>query len=397
MSRFLLCTAIVLGFSAPAWAGFTLLKPKGGEVAPPATAVPAPPVSMAPVPNMAPSMMLPPVAPAPAPAFSPAPMAAPQSIPLAPIPAPTMPTANANNVQGFGNDIPLIIATQQIAPEGRQVAFGDGIDPAQPISWQGGQDWRATLTSALGARGLVWSEQGNMIFINSNAPAPIMTPAAMPVAPAPKMIAPTPMPEPQASNIVTLPTLEMPPAAPVVEPAALPVAAPLSADQPVIPAPQPRMAHTPVAVQPVPLQAMEPIAAPPAPALAPALSEPTVQALPPVVAAPISMPAPMPTLNEKVDEISNSLWQANTGRTLKQTLDEWAERANVTLRWDSEFDYPVQSNVTVEGDFETAVRTLLRGFTSAQPQPTARLYRPNAGAPGVLLVTPRGNDLSEGF
>jgi hypothetical protein len=109
---------------------------------------------------------------------------------------------------------------------------------------------------------------------------------------------------------------------------------------------------------------------------------------------PVSAAVASPNMVSDVSAPTNSSWHASVGKTLKQTLEDWSHQANVTLRWDSEFDYPIQSNISVSGDYEDAVRGLLRGFSSAQPQPVARLYRPTQGMPGVLLVTARGNDMS---
>jgi hypothetical protein len=479
LSRLLLATTLLSGLAfVPAFAGFTLVAPDAPAApqemaAPPSTAVePVQPpqntvnrmrvgpdvIELSPVPTMA--------APVPAPV-----VAAPAAV-AAPAPAPKMPLAAPvavleKPVRGFGKDIPLVIAAQQIAPADRQIAFSPGVDPSMPVTWKGGQTWRTVLADALSSRGLQVAEQGNILFIsqsnsmvgaqkasllNNRPKAQMEAQEAVTLSPPPAVtaIAPQPQPMPQpmmqpAPEMVTLPSMVMPPAAPaepapamvasqpviptmapapapVVQPVMQPVMQPqyaqpamMAQQQPMMqPVAQPARLPEPVLLQP----SVQPPMQPPVQSMAPApqpMPQPVMQ---PVAAPVVSAPAPVSTLpditqpapmaveaafaepsfaapkNEKLAEVLQ--WNASPARSLKQTLESWSDRAGVTLRWDSEFDYPVQANVNVEGDYETAVRTLLRGFSSAQPQPVARLYRPTQGAPGVLLVTARGNDISRG-
>ena len=80
-------------------------------------------------------------------------------------------------------------------------------------------------------------------------------------------------------------------------------------------------------------------------------------------------------------------WTAKNADTLHQTLEAWCKKANVSLRWDSGYDYPLETNVSITGDFETAVRSLLDGLKNATPRPLAHYYRSNdKDMQGVLLV-----------
>lgn len=444
-ARFLLATALLTLSALPAHAGFTLITPEGstqidGGAAPQQSATGAIPPTTGQVVELSPV---------------PAPMAqratAPKAMPIAAAPMPSakvmpvmaaLPVHQEPLVRGFGKDMPLIIAAQQIAPADRQIAFGAGVDPSMPVTWRGGNAWKNVLSEALNSRGLKMAEQGNILFISQSKSdlgtqkasllmtpkdepqqmpmAPMAMQQPMPMAqpmPMPMMQPPQPMPAmaPPAmptSDVVTLPTMTQPP-----------VSQPMSMQQ--------SMSQPMPMAQPVMMQQPAPMMAPPAPMpmnVAPAQTTITsvtqtttsaaapAQALPPIAAAPvappramalpeISQPAPASAMavtampkTEMDAPKSDSVgpWRANTGRTLKQTLENWSQRANVTLRWDSEFDYPVQSNINIDGDYEAAVRGLLRGFSAAQPQPIARLYRPTAGAPGVLVVSTRGNDMSRG-
>jgi hypothetical protein len=71
------------------------------------------------------------------------------------------------------------------------------------------------------------------------------------------------------------------------------------------------------------------------------------------------------------------LWVAEAGRTLRETLQDWAAKAGWTLVWQSSFDYPLMAPARLDGDFAAAVAALLRGFSEATPPPAARIFRAN--------------------
>ncbi|HCM83144.1 MAG TPA: TcpQ domain-containing protein [Alphaproteobacteria bacterium] len=433
MPRYFIATALFTILTAgPAMASFTLIAPEPtapGETAitsiplAPAASAPAMQQPAAPTNTFQQMRVGPPViemeaAPAPRTMMAPAPQNSMMATPATLRP----PQSFEAPVRGFGKDIPLVIAAQQIAPEDRQIAFGQGVDPSMPISWSGGKGWRNVLSDALSNRGLQMAEQGNILFISRGNSAGGVSNASLMMEPKsmraqewqpqntmqmtpqqqPAYLPPTAPPQFDngPTNSVALPTMVMPPAQPVMPPMqqqttmmpmnnmAAPAPQAMVANQPVIPQQQPMMMQpAPTAIQSTVVEV--PLAPQPIPVGSAPLPQMTM--MPPASA--VAMTAVTPTNSET---IASGSWYAGSGKTLKQTLEDWSARANMTLRWDSEFDYPVQSNVNFDGDYEAAVRTLLRGFSSAQPQPIARLYRPNAGAPGVLLVTTRGNDMSTG-
>lgn len=58
-------------------------------------------------------------------------------------------------VEGFGTDLPLGQAIDDIVPSGLNIVISNAVDPATLISWQGGASWRASLKNALSGAGLV--------------------------------------------------------------------------------------------------------------------------------------------------------------------------------------------------------------------------------------------------
>ena len=61
---------------------------------------------------------------------------------------------NAGVVDGFGKQVPLVVALRQILPERYSFAHGDGVDLSQSVDWNGGRPWPEVLQSALGSIGL---------------------------------------------------------------------------------------------------------------------------------------------------------------------------------------------------------------------------------------------------
>ncbi len=246
------------------------------------------------------------------------------------------PVYASNVVNGFGHDIPLGIAVKQIVPTGTNVVFDPSVDTSMPVNWRGGQSWQQVLADTLGPNSLYMymSENGNSVLINTTRPA------LANAQPAPMMTMMNPPP--------VIPTV-IPTAAPVAAPAPAPVYTPVSATSniPPVMVPAPMTASMPV-MKPVPVN------------------------LPSVALPPMEVPT----------------WTAKTSDTLHQTLEAWCKKANVSLRWDSEFDYPIETNISLTGDFETSVRALLGGLKNANPRPVAHYYRAKEGVQEAVLLVP---------
>ena len=58
-------------------------------------------------------------------------------------------------VEGFGTDLPLGQAIDDIVPGGLNIVISNNVDPATLINWQGGRSWKATLKTALSRAGLI--------------------------------------------------------------------------------------------------------------------------------------------------------------------------------------------------------------------------------------------------
>jgi hypothetical protein len=79
-------------------------------------------------------------------------------------------------------------------------------------------------------------------------------------------------------------------------------------------------------------------------------------------------------------------WRGEQGETLRELLQDWADDANTTLIWSSEYDYPLQTDITVNGSFKNAVETVLAGLSQAKPRPMGRLHTNSASGQPVLVI-----------
>jgi len=80
-----------------------------------------------------------------------------------------MPSAQSQNlvedVQGFGKNLPLVLALNQIVPSGYAYAFSQEVDPGTIVSWEGGKSWTAVLEEMLAPTSLDVTFNENRILI----------------------------------------------------------------------------------------------------------------------------------------------------------------------------------------------------------------------------------------
>ena len=95
----------------------------------------------------------------------------PTNIPIAPIsPASQAPASTEASQQfapavGFGRDLPLALALSQVVPANYSYAFGQNVDTAANVSWQGGKPWNQVLSDMLAANGMKAVITNNQVVI----------------------------------------------------------------------------------------------------------------------------------------------------------------------------------------------------------------------------------------
>lgn len=88
--------------------------------------------------------------------------------PLADMKAAMTDTVTFETVHGFGNDMPLALALQQVVPPSYAYSFGTDVNPGAAVSWNGGRAWDQVLSDMLASLKLKARMRGNTIVIVKN-------------------------------------------------------------------------------------------------------------------------------------------------------------------------------------------------------------------------------------
>lgn len=304
-------------------------------------------------------------------------------------PAVAVAPADDKVVEGFGTSLPLALALRQIVPPTYRFSFGPNVDPGQRVSWQGGRKWSQIIQDMASKQGLTTEIAGNVVAIRSNGspagfsaaqdnmmeqvvlgtvtPAPLMNPPPPPLPlPVTKMATSDAKPMDLAHQSVTTNSDETI----IGKNMAMNDTAKHSAEKTMaMPAPLPPITEDDDAPLPPP-------------------AKPLQEKLAETKPAPIT---PVAGNDMAVAMAQSQEWTAHSGQSLRAILQDWSKQANVSLVWSSNYDYPLQTDIRIQGTYPDAVRTLLAGFSKAQPKPIGRLHKnANVGAQPVLIVdTPR--------
>lgn len=196
-------------------------------------------------------------------------------------------------------------------------------------------------------------------------PKPVQQLYAKPAAPTPAAVA-------QPSSTEKVSTLESP-----VVVASVPTPTPITTS----PAPTKKPESTTVFPPAAPAKDGHPSSSPGASAPIKPLAS-TVKPTPPTPASVASAP-PVKVLRptEPSRQLAQS-WSAETGSTLRDTLEAWAKRARWTVRWEPlDLNYPIEAPLTFHGSFEDAVSELFPLYDAAE-----RPFLVNASRPQSLII-----------
>lgn len=114
------------------------------------------------------------------------------------------PAPNITIAEGFGNDVPLALALQQILPSRFAYAFDPAINVGARVSWNGGRNWDVVIADMITPLGYSFVIQNNVVRIISGSNAFHYAPA--PLAPLPPAAGVVPLPPVSVSPpVATLP------------------------------------------------------------------------------------------------------------------------------------------------------------------------------------------------
>jgi hypothetical protein len=283
------------------------------------------------------------------------------------------PAASSDVITGFGKDLPLAVALQQVVPPQYKVSLSPGVDEGVHVSWKGDRPWEQALSDMLRPERLAFAVEGNTLVVK---PATGHKSSTSSAAGRKADMIPAEMISGNANEEYSLPAI--PGSAPVV-PMTIrrsnPALVPAEAEA----APPPGMAqnNNPEVIPPPSwsLPAQETLPAP-ASAAAPVMIRHNPSA------EPVQETASAPTVIEPS-------WHAEKGQTLRAILEDWSKNAHVQLYWSTDYDYRLNSDVAYGGSFDQAVGKLLDQFSAVKPQPYGQLHR-NPETGGILVINTYG-------
>ena len=208
---------------------------------------------------------------------------------------------------GFGREVPLALALQDIAPAGHAFLFGAGVNPGTRVSWTGGKVWTEVLRGMIAPLGLRARLRGRAVLIYQPEQPVRMIPAAG---------------------------------------SASAGAPPVSLKGGAMTEIRRHVMHDPG--EAAPEQAGE----------ITATTVTTIEDLPPQTEIIIFEPHP--------DALQNRVWEAKAGDSLKQTLRRWSRENGFELQWHAAGDYRLDADLLVAGEFDEALETLLVEAVDAQ-------------------------------
>lgn len=307
---------------------------------------------------------------------------------------------------GFGRDIPLALAMQQIVPAGYGYKFDNGVNPGVRVNWNGGKPWNQVLQDAVAAAGLNSAVHGTTVWVGYGQPEHMsMAPQAAPqdvTMESPSMES-APMAEPaMMAAPASQPTA---PSVPVIT-AAAPLYAPAPADDgyhPSYPRRDPNTARERM------MQEQAAVATQQEPAgyapddnsvSAPSVAETQRAAMPAQDAAPMPLVVSEESAGDRnyvqltgmngqahaLDQTEIRYWQARPGESLKDVLRNWSEQAGVELFWAEGMEYTLPQAVQMHGTFQDAVTQVLKIYDGRPMQPLGQLHPNQPTGPAVLII-----------
>ena len=247
--------------------------------------------------------------------------------------------------QGFGNNIPLTYAVEQIVPDAYIVSYGKGVDVTIPVNWRGGEDWRVVLEKVASETGLDVQISHDTVLITG---------------------------QPHMGNNKASRGLDLVPygdddyrakvrsgsyADNIMGNNGALVFGGQSEDS---------NSHG-VEVVESGFELVED------------------DGYKPVVPSSPSLPG---AIHIGVDEevvdsvLASDVWEIFAGTTLEDVLMEWADRAGWTVVWNSDYSYPISASAQFRGSFVEVTAKLIRSMARAEPPVRGRYFKGN----NVLVI-----------
>lgn len=285
-------------------------------------------------------------------------------------------TRNFETIIGFGNDIPLGLATGQIVPDDFAYSFDTDIDPGLRVNWQGGKAWNKVLNEALESHGLKAVIRGQAVRITQAEDGPKTAGTAKMQAHPYKDSAV----KDRQGPVDKLHGQSYPRRKPVPFKAESASGAASSTPMPLGPAAGEKPEPSDI-IKPEPKGIKHLSANRPVPLFkdtngnvktgAQMASKPLKEQVPPVATGNFDI----------------GFWQAAAGENLRDVLTRWAQETGTEIYWDTSYNYDLPENVKLHGTFADAVQTVLKSYEKHGSRPVGKLYPNKPRGPAVLVIS----------
>ncbi len=273
-------------------------------------------------------------------------------------------------LEGFGSDMPLALALQQIVPSDYATSFESGVNVGQTVSWDGGKPWDQVINDMLAPLQLQAVIVNKTVHVRSPGGWRQGDAALVETKPAAardglrraNINDPGESLQQQAANELSdIATASGGPEK--ISPAKDHAASKAEpAETETLPTPEQLNTKTPdqapEAQQDVQNTAEKP-------------------ALPLLAEAPAAGKTP------------SEPWEAKAGESLRDILTRWSEKAGIELVWMASYDYKIKEDVALKDDFTGAVESVIATGLEAEPSATPELQvmqKPGAHEPGGILI-----------
>ncbi len=296
--------------------------------------------------------------------------AQPQSVQQVAAPAAAPAPSSFPTIEGFGSNMPLALALQQIVPADYAYAFGNNVNPGQTVSWDGGRPWDQIVNDMLAPHKLEAVIVGKVVHIRQEG---LQQQSALSPAEVKRANINDPGQESQA-QAANLASIESAAGEPAVTGQAVPAAAEEIALN--IPAPSTEIPATEISPQ-AELASTDDASSHIVPITEINVEQQTqnpVTEIAPTDAAATPVPA-------------NGPWEAKAGESLKEILTRWSAEAGIELVWMASYDFKIKQDVAIDGTFPAAIETIVTNGIDAEITPGLQiLQNPDGKAVPSIVI-----------
>ena len=321
-------------------------------------------------------------------------------------------------VQGFGSDLPLALALQQVVPASYAYSFADDINPGLRVSWNGGKPWDQVVSDMVAPMNMSARVDDNTVRIEKASAVMVKPQSITSSEPSiarqnirdPGVIS-SGVPENTALTPLPLPPPLIPPNE-MGKPVALSPATETTFT-PVNAARRPRMidqiaqdmqqeniklrmneanlmidnTELPDASQP--LKAGRPYEI--KPYIPPSYEDRQSSNWTGSVSEKMANLGNEDRIGNKVSSGENKIWEASRGDSLKTILLAWSRDAGINMVWNSKRDYTLSSNVLVNGSFKNALKSVFNDGLGVRQKPSLQFIDdPISTNATKLVISDRG-------